>query len=50
MTHMAIYLGHDRVVEAVRPQVQVASMWGHGVPLKTESRAAVRPMRPPHRT
>lgn len=35
MTHMAIYLGNDRVVEAVRPQVQVASMWGHGVPLKT---------------
>ncbi len=34
ITHMAIYLGNDRVVEAVRPQVQTASMWGHSVPVK----------------
>lgn len=40
MTHMAIYLGRGRVVEAVRPKVQVASMWGHGVPLKPK---VVRP-------
>jgi cell wall-associated NlpC family hydrolase len=34
MTHMAIYLGHDRVLEAVRPRVRISSMWGKGVPLK----------------
>lgn len=40
MTHMAIYLGRDRVVEAVRPRVQVAGLWDHDVPLKPK---AVRP-------
>lgn len=40
MTHMAIYLGHDRVLEAVRPKVRIASMWGKGVPLKPK---VVRP-------
>jgi NlpC/P60 family/Putative peptidoglycan binding domain len=34
VTHMAIYLGRGRVVEAVRPEVQTASMWNHGVPVK----------------
>lgn len=34
ITHMAIYLGNDRVLEAVRPKVQKASMWGHSVPVK----------------
>ncbi len=34
ITHMAIYLGHGRVLEAVRPQVRRSSMWGHGVPVK----------------
>jgi cell wall-associated NlpC family hydrolase len=34
ITHMAIYVGHGKVIEAVRPQVRRGSMWGHGVPLK----------------
>jgi len=34
ITHMAIYLGHDRVIEAVRPRVQLAGLWSHDVPLK----------------
>jgi cell wall-associated NlpC family hydrolase len=34
MTHMAIYLGHDRIIEAVRPKVQKAGLWSHDVPLK----------------
>ncbi len=34
VTHMAIYLGHGRVLEAVRPQVRRASMGDHGVPVK----------------
>jgi cell wall-associated NlpC family hydrolase len=34
MTHMAIYLGHGRILEAVRPRVQKASLWSHDVPLK----------------
>jgi cell wall-associated NlpC family hydrolase len=34
ITHMAIYLGDGRVLEAVRPQVRRSSMWGHGVPVK----------------
>lgn len=40
MSHMAIYLGRDRVVEAVRPTVRVSSMWSHSVPLKPK---VVRP-------
>lgn len=40
MSHMALYLGHDRIIEAVRPRVQVSSMWGHSVPLKPK---VVRP-------
>jgi hypothetical protein len=40
ITHMAIYLGHDRVIEAVRPRVQKAGLWSHGVPLKAR---VVRP-------
>jgi cell wall-associated NlpC family hydrolase len=34
ITHMAIYLGGDRVLEAVRPEVRKHSLWNHGVPLK----------------
>lgn len=34
ISHMAIYLGDDRVVEAVRPEVRKYSLWDHGVPLK----------------
>ena len=34
MTHMAIYLGHGRILEAVRPKVHRASLWSHDVPLK----------------
>ncbi|MEO8108267.1 MAG: NlpC/P60 family protein [Actinomycetes bacterium] len=34
ITHMAIYLGHGRVLESVRPQVKRSTMGGHGVPLK----------------
>ncbi|HUV49366.1 MAG TPA: NlpC/P60 family protein [Actinomycetes bacterium] len=33
-THMAIYLGKGRVLEAVRPQVRRSAIGGHGVPLK----------------
>lgn len=40
MSHMAIYLGRDRVVEAVRPKVRISSMWSHSVPLKPK---VVRP-------
>ena len=34
ISHMAIYLGNDRVLEAVRPEVRKHSLWDHGVPLK----------------
>lgn len=34
ISHMAIYLGDDRVVEAVRPEVRRYSLWDHGVPVK----------------
>lgn len=34
ISHMAIYLGDDRVVEAVRPEVRRYSLWDHGVSLK----------------
>lgn len=34
ISHMAIYLGNDRVIEAVRPEVRKSSVWDHGVPLK----------------
>ena len=40
MTHMAIYLGHGRILEAVRPKVHRASLWSHDVPLKPK---VVRP-------
>jgi cell wall-associated NlpC family hydrolase len=40
MTHMAIYLGHGRVIEAVRPQVHKAGLFSQGVPLKPK---VVRP-------
>jgi cell wall-associated NlpC family hydrolase len=30
--HMAIYLGGDTIVEAVRPGVRTASLWSHGTP------------------
>jgi cell wall-associated NlpC family hydrolase len=40
VTHMALYLGRDRVVEAVRPRVRLGSLWGHDVPVK---RYVVRP-------
>lgn len=35
VTHMALYLGHDRVIEAVRPRIRVASVWSHSVPLES---------------
>jgi cell wall-associated NlpC family hydrolase len=38
--HMAIYLGDDRIVEAVRPSVHTASLWSHGDPLPTVARPA----------
>jgi cell wall-associated NlpC family hydrolase len=31
--HMALYLGGDRIVEAVRPTIRTASLWVHGTPL-----------------
>ena len=34
ITHMAIFLGKGRVLEAVRPQVRRSAIGGHGVPLK----------------
>ncbi|MGZ4603926.1 MAG: C40 family peptidase [Kineosporiaceae bacterium] len=36
--HMALYLGHDEIVEAVRPVVRIASLWAHGAPLPTVAR------------
>jgi cell wall-associated NlpC family hydrolase len=33
--HMAIYLGADTIVEAVRPKVHKASLWAHGALLPT---------------
>ena len=38
--HMAIYLGGDRIVEAVRPTVHTASLWSHGDPLPVVARPA----------
>lgn len=35
VSHMAVYLGGDRIVEAVRPAVRTASLWVHGTPLPT---------------
>ncbi|MCU0266784.1 MAG: cell wall-binding repeat-containing protein, partial [Actinomycetia bacterium] len=35
VSHMAVYLGNDRIVEAVRPSVRTASLWVHGTPLPT---------------
>lgn len=40
ISHMGIYLGHGRIVEAVRPQVQIASMWNRETPIKSR---VVRP-------
>lgn len=40
ITHMGIYLGRGRVLEAVRPQVRIASMWGRDTPIKAR---VVRP-------
>jgi len=34
-SHLALYLGNDRIVEAVRPSVRTASLWVHGTPLPT---------------
>ena len=34
ISHMGIYLGHGRILEAVRPQVRVASMWHRDTALK----------------
>jgi cell wall-associated NlpC family hydrolase len=36
--HMALYLGSDRIVEAVRPVVRIASLWSHGAPLPDVAR------------
>ncbi|MFZ0323065.1 MAG: NlpC/P60 family protein [Actinomycetes bacterium] len=35
ISHMALYLGHDRVIEAVRPRVHRTGLWSHDVPVKT---------------
>lgn len=40
VTHVAIYLGNDRVLEAVRPIIRRTSLWSHSTPLKAY---AVRP-------
>jgi cell wall-associated NlpC family hydrolase len=32
--HMALYLGDDRILEAVRPLVRRASVWSHSLPVK----------------
>jgi cell wall-associated NlpC family hydrolase len=29
MSHMAVYLGEDRILEAVRPRARYASLWSH---------------------
>lgn len=34
ISHMGIYLGHGRILEAVRPQVRIASIWGRETPIK----------------
>ena len=34
ISHMGIYLGHGKILEAVRPKVRVASMWGRSTPIK----------------
>lgn len=38
VTHVALSLGDDRIVEAVRPAVRTASLWAHGDPLPTVAR------------
>jgi cell wall-associated NlpC family hydrolase len=32
--HMALYLGDDRILEAVRPVVRRTSVWSHSLPIK----------------
>lgn len=39
--HVAIYLGHDRMVEAVRPRIRISSVWAH--PDLVRKRRVVRP-------
>ena len=34
ISHMGIYLGHGRILEAVRPTVRIASIWGRSTPIK----------------
>lgn len=34
ITHMAIYLGHDRILEAVRPVIRVADLHADGLPIQ----------------
>ena len=34
ISHMGIYLGKGRVLEAVRPEIRIASMWGRSTPIK----------------
>ena len=34
ITHMAIYLGHDRIIEAVRPVIRVADLDADGLPIQ----------------
>jgi len=34
ISHMAIYLGRGRVIEAIRPRVQLSNLSAHDVPLK----------------
>ncbi len=38
VTHVALYLGDDWIVEAVRPQLRTASLWTHGDPLPMVAR------------
>jgi cell wall-associated NlpC family hydrolase len=42
MAHMALYLGKDRILEAVRPRVHRTSVWSHSIPLRP---LVVRPFR-----
>lgn len=47
VTHVALSLGDDRVVEAVRPAVRTASLWAHGDPLPTVARPFPEAAAPP---
>jgi cell wall-associated NlpC family hydrolase len=40
ITHMAIYLGDNRILEDVRPQARLASLYADGLPVQSQ---VVRP-------